>query len=103
MGTYIGIGADGSVPFGAFRSSLPARVQSTQNCQGTTCNTPPDSVSAPLTAFYISLFLAEHVTEIVEMLFQYLSLLRREGSQENLFQECAVSEGVVGVREGGCE
>ena len=54
---------------------------------------PSNKETIYISLHLFSLFLAEHVTEIVETLFQYLSLLRREGPQENLFQECAVSEG----------
>ena len=36
--------------------------------------------------------MAEHVNEIVETVFQYLALMRSEGPQRTLFQECAVSD-----------
>ena len=49
---------------------------------------------------YIPLFL-EHVPEMVEALFQYLTLMRREGPQETLFQECAVCVCVCVCVHGG--
>ena len=34
---------------------------------------------------------AAHVEDIVEIIFQYIAMLRREGPKEWIFKECSVS------------
>ena len=43
------------------------------------------------------------MNEIVEALFQYLALMKKEGPQRNLFQECAVCDVNFALQCGVCE
>ena len=43
------------------------------------------------------------MNEIVEAVFQYLALMRKEGPQRNLFQECAVCDVNFALQCGVCE
>jgi len=40
---------------------------------------------------YISCFLSEHIYDIITLTYQYLNMLKKEGPQEWIFKEFAVS------------